>query len=395
MCARAHVCLSLVLATFKVTFGSTTASPLKFNKTSHLTIALSCCVQVHKAGSSTIYNMLARYALSHDLNVALPELPFTGFCYHTFGPIKEEHVIPLAPGQTYHMLFSHMTYNRSVIERFMPRDSFYVAIMREPFQKFLSSSYYNGRLKPPAVNNTGNVAVKFFLRSMKESAKKQAACSKENSLFCSRLLSKMEGECRFQNSIVCDTGLQWSLQNDETAVKQHLKKLDQELDLMLVMEHFAESLVLFKRRAGLQLKDVLYFKANSRKNPNQHQILEEDVLEIKELEKGDYLAYEHFYPKFWEEVRKEGEDFRHEVSYFKDINERVEDYCSGGSEGDTLVVPTSEWNEEFTVRTRDCQLMKTDEMEMHHMLVQRTLERRTAAGYLETRKTVPRWNPTC
>ena len=333
-------------------------------------------MQVHKAGSTTIYNMLARYAFNHNLNVALPETNSGRMCRHTFASIRKEQVLPLAPGQSYHMLFSHMKYNRSAIERFMPKDAFYVAIMRDPLQRYLSGVYYFRRLKPPTQNNSSNQSFKAFLNNTK-------------------IQTRFEGDCRFHNSILCDTGLPLPLQRNVTAVKQHLKKLDRELDLMLVMEYFAESLVLFKRRACLQLKDVLYFKTNSRKNVRQHQILEDDVAAFRALQKGDYLAYEHFYSKFWEEVRKEGAGFHQEVSHFNNVSSRVWKYCADTSVFDTLVVPTSDWNEEFIVNDRDCLLMKTAEVKLHGLLVKRAVERRDALGYRDTRKEIPKWKPTC
>ena len=332
---------------------------------------------MHKAGSTTVYNILGRYSLNHDLNVALPELDLDSHCRHTFGPIKEEHVIPLAPGQSYHMLFSHMTYNRSVIERFMPKDSFYVAIMREPFRRFLSGAYFYGGLRAPPENNTGNELFKAYLGDMRRRA-------------------KWAGDCRYHNSILCDTGMPLALQEDERAVEDHIAKMDRELDLMLVVEHFDESVVLLKRRACLQIKDIIYHKMNSRKSTaRKHLILEEDVAEFRAWQKSDYLAYEHFYPKFWEEIRKEGEDFHQEVSYFKDLNKRVGNYCSKAKEWDTLVVPKSQWNDVFTFDTRDCELFKIGEVAMHRMLVRRTWDRRKRGGYRETRETIPEWMPTC
>ena len=333
-------------------------------------------MQVHKAGSSTIYNLLARYAINHDLNVALPELDLNLQCSHTFGPIKEDHVIPLAPGQPYHTLFSHMTYNRSVLDRFLPEDAFYVSIMRDPFQRFLSGSYYYRTLKPPALNNTENAALKAYFR------------------YISRRKG-LEGDCRLHNSILCDTGLPAAQQKNEAAVRQHLSKLDQELDLMLVMEHFAESVILLKRRACLQLKDVLYFKANTARDMRVHEVLAEDVATFRAWQSGDYMAYEHFYPKFWAEIGKEGDDFHREVSHLKDVNERVANYCSAINKGETLAVARSEWNEEFTVNSTDCRLMKIREVRMHKLLVERTWDRRSKGGYRETREIIPQWTPTC
>nr|KAG5710189.1 hypothetical protein BaRGS_006708 [Batillaria attramentaria] len=147
-----------------------------------------CCpkvmgrLRVHKAGSTTVANILARYALHYDLNIALPQdSPLYEEGFNFFGPFRADRVVPLGQGQTYHVLFNHMRYNRTELDKVMPKDAFYCAIMRLPLSQ--------------------------------------------------------------QKSI--------------EAVEQHIAKLDRELDLVMVTEHFNESVVLLKRRARLQLKDII------------------------------------------------------------------------------------------------------------------------------------------
>nr|KAG5690208.1 hypothetical protein BaRGS_019004 [Batillaria attramentaria] len=90
------------------------------------------------------------------------------------------------------------------------------------------------------------------------------------------------------NSLVFDSGLPLAQHMNETAVTQHIAKLDRELDLMLVMEHFDESLVLLKRRACLQLKDIVHYKLNSRKSEPKHMITEADHQALRLWQMADH-----------------------------------------------------------------------------------------------------------
>ncbi|KAL8610005.1 hypothetical protein ACOMHN_029498 [Nucella lapillus] len=333
-------------------------------------------IKVHKAGSSTVSNLLARYALIHDLNIALPEQKPVGSVFHCFGPFFEYRVLPLAQNQPYHVLFNHMFYNRSALNNVMPKKTFYVAIMREPVKRFLSGIYYFGNLKPPARNNTDNAAFKRFI-------------NEPNKL-------KVEKNFRVFNSVAWNTGLPLKEQKKEDSVREHVERLGQELDLMMVMEHFLESLVLFKRMACLSLRDIVFMKINSRKTYNVHSITKEDMNQLKSWQMADHVAYEYFYSKFWELVKKQGDDFNKEVGFFRVVTEKVGKYCAGNRpKFDVLVIHRSRWNNEFSLSEKDCQLMKSDERELQKLLLTRARDRRDRAGWRETRKNVPKWNSDC
>ena len=235
--------------------------------------------------------------------------------------------------------------------------------------------YFFRVLKPPRVNNTENDKFAQFI-------------SKTNR-------TRLE-EIRLYNSVMFNAGLSLTLQKNETAVMQHVQKLDRELDLMMVMEHFHESLVLLKRRACLSLRDIVFLKTNSRRNYNVHKITARDVEELKSWQMADHVAYDHFYAKFWAEVGKEGDGFYREVAHFKEIVMLVSKYCSGTCiQMGSFVVARSEWSEEFSLNASDCRLMKLPERKFQELLVQRAERRRAEAGYRETKKTISSWRPSC
>ena len=326
--------------------------------------------QVHKAGSTTVSNLLARYALRHDLNVALPDRTVGTHAFHCFGHFHEDRVMPLAEGQRYNVLFNHMVYNRTALDNVMPSDTFYVAIMRQPQEMFLSAIYYYKKIKPPAANNTKNDKL-------------------------ARFFSKRLNGFRWCNSIVFDTGLPLILHANKTAVVQHVENLDRELDLMMVLEHFHESLVLLKRRVCLSLRDIVFLKTNSRRNSNVHKVTARDVEELKSWQMADHVAYDHFYAKFWAEVGNEGEGFYREVAHFKETVRLINDYCSReGSQGASYVVARSEWSEEFSLNPRDCELMVLREIQFQKLLFHRALRRGARCGYQEKKEFIPEWTTT-
>ena len=309
--------------------------------------------------------------MNYDLNIALPEQSPKADpgSFHCFGYFEEKRVMPLADGQRYNVLFNHMVYNRTALDNVMPSDTFYFAIMRQPQKMFLSAVYSFGFVKNPAVNNSENKELAGYI-------------------------SSKERTFNYFNTISFDTGLNFSHLTNMTAVQQHIQKLERELDLVMIMEHFHESLVLLKRRTSLDLRDIVFLKTNARKNLNIHRITDRIVAELRDRQMTDHVVYDHFYTKFWTEVHKEGESFQREVADFTKTASQFEEYCSSArSQWDTFVVARSEWSEEFSLNARDCQLMALEERPFQKLLLQRAKHRQAVAGYREKRKNIPKWSP--
>ena len=77
---------------------------------------------------------------------------------------------------------------------------------------------------------------------------------------------------------------------------------------------------------------------------------------FKEWSKADYMLYEFTNQSFWDQYNKEPR-IDEEVAYFKKVRDQLTTFCPSKKKK-TLVVPASEWNEEFTITKDDCNLMK-------------------------------------
>ncbi|XP_076464021.1 galactose-3-O-sulfotransferase 2-like isoform X2 [Babylonia areolata] len=344
-------------------------------------------IKVHKSGSTTVANVLARYALSHHLNVALPRrTPGTsGFNYFPPGHDLQDHVIPRPRNEHFHVLFNHMVYNRSALDRLMPGGAFYCAIMREPVSRFVSAAnYYNGIL-PPRVRHYLLVGPSEQRTTLTGPGTRPENGPPGEPTTLKTLLGGPEGprmeRCRLlYNSLSWDTGLPCHLHVQPAAVMEHALRLEQELDLMMVMEHFHESLILLKRRAGLNMKDVVHLKLNSARVNRVRKLSEPDKETLKTWLAADYYLYNFFYRKFQSEVRKEGESFWREVEVFRKILNITHSFCGPSGQEGVLTVPASFWNAEFALSRQDCRLMSLKETVFQRRLIERAWSRLAESG---------------
>ncbi|KAI8517320.1 hypothetical protein Bbelb_059010 [Branchiostoma belcheri] len=98
-------------------------------------------MKIHKCGSSTTQNIFLRFGHVHRLLVALPkgeDKPQIG----RFGKITEDDYEAPPRGTRWNVFAHHAVYNRSGILRLMPEDTKFVAILREPVDRFLSAFIY-------------------------------------------------------------------------------------------------------------------------------------------------------------------------------------------------------------------------------------------------------------
>ena len=62
-----------------------------------------------------------------------------------------------------------------------------------------------------------------------------------------------------------DLGLEPKFYSDSKEVMRYIQELDQQLDLVLILEYFDESLVLMKRLLCWDLEDLVYIKQKVRR----------------------------------------------------------------------------------------------------------------------------------
>ena len=131
-----------------------------------------------------------------------------------------------------------------------------------------------------------------------------------------------------RNPMLFDLGLDFRYFQNVTAVKRYINFLDKEFDLVMILEHFDESLLLLKRLLCWELKDILYFKLNERQDKQKQKVIDKEVREdIKSWNKADFMLYQYFYRTFWKKVKAQGPSFQKELRVFKRRKEALSRAC--------------------------------------------------------------------
>ncbi|XP_046569041.1 galactose-3-O-sulfotransferase 2-like [Haliotis rubra] len=315
-------------------------------------------LKVHKSGSTTVSNILQRYAVRNDLNLVLPDklVGESGFNILGYGPLfSADMVIPVPEGQTFNILCNHMVYNRPVMDQFMPANTFYVAIVRSLEERFMSAMNYFGQVG--------------FIMEEKKGVRGFTLKDVMPHFFINQTVRGINKESLI-NSIAYDFGFATYRDNEEY-FQSYLKNIDKEFDFVMIMEYFDESLVLLRRRLCWGLRDILYIKRNTYEH-NSLPLTEEDRHKLYESQKRDHRIYQHFYRKFWRGILAEGHDIFDEVANFKLVQKQVFDFCRGDRiQRKVLNIPSSKWNDEFRLTRSECRQMQMSEL----MLVEKVMDR--------------------
>ena len=125
-----------------------------------------------------------------------------------------------------------------------------------------------------------------------------------------------------------DLGLSHRYFQNYTAVKNYIKFLNNEFDLVMIMDYFDESLVLLKRLLFWEIDDILYVKLNERKDNEKATRLSGSVQDnIRRWNKADVLLFNYFNATFWKKVEKKGSGFYEDLSAFRERRLKIQKLC--------------------------------------------------------------------
>ncbi|XP_069131677.1 galactose-3-O-sulfotransferase 2-like [Argopecten irradians] len=304
-------------------------------------------LKVHKAASTTVQNVFLRFAMRRDLLVVLPKVPkfFFPNIISLRNTITSRNILPAPRNRSYDITCCHVIYNRTAFDRIMPRDTVYIGIVRDPFDHFKSILNY---FRPKQVFDIDDpFPVSRFLENPH---------FYNNGSSISFLDNSMAMEYNFPPHVFRT--------RNKTEIQRYIHKLDSEFDLIMVVEHFDESLILLRRLLNWEIKDVIYIKKNVKRhgavdflfNPGdgyRHQIWDEI----------DYALYDHFYNKLQALLRAQGPDIHEEVNYFRRLRRDIEFFCQQYEDDfDTYKVVKSRWTAAFDVTEWDCHYMNIPEI---------------------------------
>uniref|UniRef100_A0A7N9CYJ4 Galactose-3-O-sulfotransferase 2 n=1 Tax=Macaca fascicularis TaxID=9541 RepID=A0A7N9CYJ4_MACFA len=200
-------------------------------------------LKTHKTASSTVLNILYRFAETHNLSVALP----AGLHVHLGYPrlFLARYVEGVELQQHFNIMCNHLRFNLPEVQKVMPNNTFYFSILRNPvFQ--LESSFIYYKTYTPA-----------FLRAPSLDAFLASPRTFYND---SRLLKNVYAK----NNMWFDFGFDPNAPREEGYVRARIAEVERRFQLVLIAEHLDESLVLLRRRLRWALDDVVAFRINAR-----------------------------------------------------------------------------------------------------------------------------------
>ncbi|XP_055869799.1 galactose-3-O-sulfotransferase 4-like [Biomphalaria glabrata] len=319
-------------------------------------------VKTHKAGSTTIANILMRYGMANDLNFALPNTKLHSYGYNYISRAGEvltrDFIIPLPAGQEYNILFNHAIYNRTAFRLIMPKNTTYITILREPFQQFVSTfEYYR--------------VEKYFAKrgyQIPESENPISTFLKNPYLYdrSTALFSYI------RNKQSEDLGLNRQHYKNPNQLKEYIEAMDKDFTLVMILEYFDESLLLLKHALCWSIKDILYITHNVNYKKPKRNFTDADLANHRKMSHLDYELYSHFFRKFWDKLQSQGDDFFKELAHFKSLLHRVNQSCYARR---SFHVKKTKWHSSFTVNKTDCRILMLPELVSLDLLYNRTSQK--------------------
>lgn len=294
-------------------------------------------LKVHKAGSTTVMNIFLRFAQFYDLNVVYPR-PENYLGFDT--TINVDNILPPPKGQTYNILCNHVVYNKTVFYKFLPADTVFIAIVRDPITQIISAAQFFDLfidLREKIGHMTGQQLMTTFLKN-------PDICTEEEQKFVKTRM------CR-------DFGIRHEDIESKDKLIEHLLILSKDFKLVMVMEMFDESLILMKRYLCWDLKDILYIPLNRLpKHRNERvEIKGKDLENLKSYNWPDFILYDFFKALFLKRIKTEQNDFHDEVKTFKQILKEIQTYCEVENKAkNEYLIGKTQWNEEFIFTKSDC-----------------------------------------
>ena len=201
-------------------------------------------LKVHKAGSTTIQNILWRYGFSHGLNIVTFHNKLMSLASPNF-----EHLLPPDPPSLqdgkYDIFLEHSIYDERQLKKRLFEDTVNIAIIRKPLSQLHSTFKFYKLSKVLHLGHFQNPMAEFLQRPEKYMSK-----TKQQSVADWHLVLKTT-----KNRVATEFGFH----PGEHSIQGYLKYIESKF-LVLILERLSESLVLLRRKLCWGMKDILVFQ---------------------------------------------------------------------------------------------------------------------------------------
>ncbi|XP_016422859.1 galactose-3-O-sulfotransferase 2-like [Sinocyclocheilus rhinocerous] len=273
-------------------------------------------LKTHRTGSSTVQNILFRLGEREGATFAFPSRTYQ-FNY----PDRAAFVDELPEGSSqFNLLCSHMHLDLREVRKVMPQNTVFITLLRDPIKTFESVFGYYTSIIPAffrahrATANKGKSALSMFLDSPET--------------FWD---PKEPGNGLAKNPMSFDMGL--NNQKWNGSWPEDLAQLEEAFHLVMIAEHFDESLVLLGALLGLEHADVAYLRLNARAGNCVTELDENMQEKVRLWNMLDTLLYDFFVQVFWEKAAQFGlERLKVEVAQLRASTEKIQQKCVSRAE---------------------------------------------------------------
>lgn len=270
-------------------------------------------LKTHKTGSSTMSNIMLRFADNHNLTVALPlknHWELGGYPAY----IDKRLIDPQL--QKYDIVGHHFRFNIDNLREIVRDEARYITIIRSPmdnvesvFGFFVDQSPFNDWLANVEASTTALRLQTFYDNPSKF------------------FTQDSDWYFRSKNHMFFDIGYDVS-NADDAYIESRIQEMDNIFSLVLITDYFDESLIMMKHRLCWEWQDIVYIKFKMRIDEAKtevDQVLGEKILKWNH---ADYKLYDYFNRTFWKGVDEYGRDrMAEDLKTFQIKRDEAEDLC--------------------------------------------------------------------
>ncbi len=267
--------------------------------------------KTHKCSSSTVQNILLRYALNHKLNVVLPSFGNYVGRLTKFNASDLEGTAWHNAGMAYDMFCLHNRWNGGEMRKLMEIPDkarpVYLTMLRDPVELFRSLWDYF------AMADHYGMSLELY-----------ALSNKSGELLNDRIHLPDYG----RNQMMWDFGLDPQNFDNPKAVMNKVKEIDDTFDLVMLTEWFNESIVLMRDALCWKPQEVTSLKLNVQRESSKSKLSTEARNALKSWLWADYQLYNHFLAKFNQRLKSYGHDqMESEIKRLTGANGYAKKWC--------------------------------------------------------------------
>jgi hypothetical protein len=276
-------------------------------------------LKTHKTGSSTVTNIIQRMGERHNMSFMLPQEEgdwLLGYP-HNF-PGNEAMLLHGPPNHQFDIICDHAVLNIPLMYSYLKPNPHFITVVRNPTEQMISAKNY------------------FFGTKNRFKSWDEYLTELED--------SEMDGtwpnlggrgdewDLRFKNMQAFDLG--WydfvgkstAFDHNHTKISEWLAALDQNLNSVVLMEHFEEGMTLFAQKIQVGLKEVSYVIHNSIEDKELP--TEDQRQRLANLSRVDRALYAHLNLTFWQDwFSGNVSKLNSNVLTLKSLNEELQHAC--------------------------------------------------------------------